>query len=47
MWTEDNLMVSLPEDQQERDGFVLLVESSDTVGGWGWFWCAGRRAQGV
>ncbi len=35
MWTEDNLMVLLPEDQPERDGFVSLVESSDTVGGWG------------
>ncbi len=35
MWTEDNLMVLLPEDQQERDGFVSLVESSETAGGWG------------
>jgi quercetin dioxygenase-like cupin family protein len=35
MWTEDNLMVLLPEDQHERDGFVPLAESSNTVGGWG------------
>lgn len=35
MWTEDNLMVLLPEDQLERDGFVPLVESSQTIGGWG------------
>ena len=35
MWTEDNLMVLLPDAQQEQNGFVSLVASSDTVGGWG------------
>jgi quercetin dioxygenase-like cupin family protein len=35
MWTTDGLMVLLPDEQQERDGFVSLVESADTVGGWG------------
>ncbi len=46
MWTEDNLMVLRPEDQQERDGFVSLLESSHTVGGWGLVVVRGPQGSG-
>lgn len=34
MWTADNLMVVHPDDE-EYDGIATLVESSETLGGWG------------
>ena len=35
MWTDDNLMYLRPEDQEEHNGMVTLMNASDSVGGWG------------
>ena len=43
MWTDDNLMVLRPEDQDERNGIVELMPASDSVGGWGAVLVRGRR----
>ncbi len=43
MWTDDNLMVLRPEDQNERNGIVELMSASDSVGGWGVVLVRGQR----
>ncbi len=43
MWTDDNLMVLRPEDQDERNGIVQLMPASDSEGGWGAVLVRGQR----
>jgi hypothetical protein len=43
VWTDDNLMVLHPEDQDERNGIVELMPASLSVGGWGAVLVRGQR----